>query len=171
MHDPTDLILHITSFATSFVEHWLEREMKEEHCYLTTHSHFYLRLYGVGQMVKDHYMGYYYRLAATVLYVHNPRQDSTYHVVCYTSRGTLAGTRNSSMSPPWGIYPNTHTHTHRTMSGRSITELHLAPGTRSSSASPAKGINPTIIHTTSRRSTTELHLATHTHSSYQKLYR
>ena len=26
-------------------------------------------------------------------------QDSTYHVICYTS-GALAGTRNSSMGPP-----------------------------------------------------------------------
>ena len=26
-------------------------------------------------------------------------QDSTYHSVCYTSRGALAGTRNSSMGP------------------------------------------------------------------------
>ena len=28
------------------------------------------------------------------------RQDSTYHSLCYTSRGALAGTRNSSMGPP-----------------------------------------------------------------------
>ena len=28
------------------------------------------------------------------------RQDSTYHGLCYTSRGALAGTRNSSMGPP-----------------------------------------------------------------------
>ena len=28
------------------------------------------------------------------------RQDSTYHGLCYTSRGALAGTRNSSMDPP-----------------------------------------------------------------------
>ena len=101
MHDPTDRILHITSFATSFVEHWLEREMKEEHCYLTTHStHFYLRLYGVGQMVKDHYMDYFRLTATVILCAQSHRQDSTYHRVCYTSRGTLAGTRNSSMSPP-----------------------------------------------------------------------
>ena len=28
------------------------------------------------------------------------RQDSIYHGLCYTSRGALAGTRNSSMGPP-----------------------------------------------------------------------
>ena len=27
------------------------------------------------------------------------RQDNTYHGLCYTSRGALAGTRNSSMGP------------------------------------------------------------------------
>ena len=39
-----------------------------------------------------------YRLAARVLlYAPSHRQDSTYHGLCYTSRGALAGTRNSSM--------------------------------------------------------------------------
>ena len=28
------------------------------------------------------------------------RQDNTYHGLCYTSHGALAGTRNSSMGPP-----------------------------------------------------------------------
>ena len=32
--------------------------------------------------------------------MHTPRQDNTYHSLCYTSRGALAGTRNSSMGPP-----------------------------------------------------------------------
>ena len=69
---------------------------------------FYLRLYGVGHMVKDHsdsergetlcrHMGYSFRLTARVLLY---AQDCTYHGLCYTSRGTLAGTRNSSMGPP-----------------------------------------------------------------------
>ena len=72
---------------------------------------FYLWLYGVRHMVKDHsdseketccrHIGYSYRLTARVL-LHAPshRQDSTYHGLCYTSRGALAGTRNSSMGPP-----------------------------------------------------------------------
>ena len=59
-------------------------------------------------MVKDHsdrseetrychYMGYSFRLAAMVLlYTPSYRQDSTYHSLCYTSRGALAETRNSS---------------------------------------------------------------------------
>ena len=69
---------------------------------------FYLRLYGVGHMIKDHsdsmreethchHMGI---TARVLLYAPSHRQDSTYHSFCYTSRGTLAGTRNSSMGPP-----------------------------------------------------------------------
>ena len=45
-------------------------------------------------------MGYYFRLTARVLlYVPSHRQDSTYHGLCYTSRGALTDTRNSSMGP------------------------------------------------------------------------
>ena len=40
------------------------------------------------------HIGYSFRLAARVLlYAPSIRQDSTYHGLCYTSRGTLAGTR------------------------------------------------------------------------------
>ena len=47
------------------------------------------------------HMGYSFRLVARVLlYALSHRQDSTYHGLCYTSRGVLAGTRNSSMGPP-----------------------------------------------------------------------
>ena len=51
--------------------------------------------------IRCHHMGYSFRLAARVL-LHAPshRQDNTYHGFCYTSRGALAGTRNSSMGPP-----------------------------------------------------------------------
>ena len=59
---------------------------------------FYLRLYGVRHMVKDHsdsekenpcrHIGYSYRLTARVLlYAPSHRQDNTYHGLCYTSRG------------------------------------------------------------------------------------
>ena len=55
------------------------------------------------------HIGYSFRLTARVLlYAPSHRQDNTYHSLCYTSRGTLAGTRNSSMVPP-----------HHTMSKRS----------------------------------------------------
>ena len=46
-------------------------------------------------------IGYSYRLAARVLlYAPSHRQDNTYRSLCYTSRGALAGMRNSSMGPP-----------------------------------------------------------------------
>ena len=61
---------------------------------------FYLWLYGIRHMVKDHsdsekgnHIGYSYRLTARVLlYAPSHRQDNTYHSLCYTSRGALAGT-------------------------------------------------------------------------------
>ena len=85
-----------------------EREM----FYLTTHStHF---IYGymasdiwlmtiliVRKEIRCRHIGYSYRLTARVLlYAPSHRQDSTYHGLCYSSRGALAGTRNSSMGPP-----------------------------------------------------------------------
>ena len=68
---------------------------------------FYLLLYGVRHMVKDQsdrekgnpppHIGYSYRLTARFfLYAPSYRQDNTYHGLCYTSRGALVGTRNSS---------------------------------------------------------------------------
>ena len=80
--------------------------------YLTTHStHF---IYGymaadiwlrtiliVRKETRYRHIGYSYRLTARVLlYAPSHRQDNTYHCLCYTSRGALAGTRNSSMGPP-----------------------------------------------------------------------
>ena len=69
---------------------------------------FYLRLYGVRHMIKDHsiseketcchHIGYSFRLTARVLlYAPSHRQNSTYHSLCYTSRGALAETRNNSV--------------------------------------------------------------------------
>ena len=80
--------------------------------YLTTHStHF---IYGymasdiwlrtiliVRKETRCRHIGYSYRLTARVLlYAPSHRQDNKYHGLCYTSRGALAGTRNSSMGPP-----------------------------------------------------------------------
>ena len=75
---------------------------RKEMFYLMMHStHFILWLYGVGHMVKDHsdsergnplptHMGYSFRLTARViLYAPSHRQDSTYHGLCYTSRGAM----------------------------------------------------------------------------------
>ena len=90
---------------------------------------FYLRLYGVGHMVKDHSdseRGNLLPPARVLLYVRSHRQDSTYHCLCYTSRGALAGTRNSSMGPPHeGSIPRPIA----PWANALTTELHLAPGT------------------------------------------
>ena len=87
-------------------------EREREMFYLTTHStHF---IYGymasdiwlrtiliVRKETRCRHIGYSYRLTASVLlYAPSHRQDNTYHGLCYTSRGALAGTRNSSMGPP-----------------------------------------------------------------------
>ena len=87
------------------------REREREMFYLTTHStHF---IYGymasdiwlrtiliVRKETRCRHISFSYRLAARVLlYAPSHRQDSTYHGLCYTSRGALAGTRNSSMGP------------------------------------------------------------------------
>ena len=100
---------------------------RNEMFYLTTHStHFiygymasdiWLRTILIVRMeTRCHHIGYSFRLAARVLlYASSHRQGITYHCLCYTSRGALAGTRNSSMGPPWRIDPTTH----RTVSERS----------------------------------------------------
>ena len=74
-------------------------EMRErEMFYLTTHSTHFI----YGYMASDIWsrtilIGYSYRLTARVLlYAPSHRQDNTYHGLCYTSRGSLVGMRNSS---------------------------------------------------------------------------
>ena len=59
---------------------------------------FYLRLYGIKHMVKDHSDSDRGNPLPPHASCH--RQDNTYHSLCYTNRGALAGTRNSSMGPP-----------------------------------------------------------------------
>ena len=98
----------IYSWTHSYIYSEREREM----LYLTTHStHF---IYGymasdiwlrtiliVRKETRCRHIGYSYRLTARVLlYAPSHRQDNTYHGLCYTSRGALAGTRHSSMGPP-----------------------------------------------------------------------
>ena len=75
--------------------------------YLMTHSTHFIYGYMASDMVKDHSDSEKgnpllpHRLLLWInrvlLYAPSHRQDSTYHGLCYTSRGALAGTRNSSM--------------------------------------------------------------------------
>ena len=56
------------------------------------------------KQTKNQNMGYSIQLAASFfLYASSQRHDSTYHFLCYTSRGALAGTINMSMGPPCKI--------------------------------------------------------------------
>ena len=88
---------------------YTDREARMEMFYLMMHStHF---VYGhmasniwlrtiliVRKETRCRHIGYSYRLTARVLlYAPSHRQDNTYHGLCYTSRGALAGTKNSSM--------------------------------------------------------------------------
>ena len=60
----------------------------------------------VRKETRCRHIGYSYRLTARVLlYAPSHRQDNTYHGLCYTSRGALAGTRNSSMALPLSYVP------------------------------------------------------------------
>ena len=80
--------------------------------YLTTHSTHFIYSYMASDIwlrtilivrkeTRCCHIGYSYRLTARVLlYAPSHRQDNTYHGLCYTSRGALAGKRNSSMGPP-----------------------------------------------------------------------
>ena len=119
MHHPLDMIVHTTAFVTPVMEHWLEREiarwvhpMKDpsddpSHHERTLLPRSYISLRGytvsdIWQRIADsergtrcRHMGYSFRIIARViLYTPSHRQDSTYHSLCYTSRGALAGTRN-----------------------------------------------------------------------------
>ena len=85
---------------------------KEDIFYLMTHSTHFI----YGHMMSDiwlrttqipreeprcHHMGYSFRLAAKVLlYASSHGQDNTYHGLCYTRHGALAGMKNRSMGPP-----------------------------------------------------------------------
>ena len=104
--------------------------------YLTTHStHF---IYGymasdiwlrtiliVRKETRCCHIGYSFRLTARVLlYAPSDRQDSTYHSLCYTSHGALAGTRNSSMGPP---HEGSIRRPIAPWANALTTELHLTP--------------------------------------------
>ena len=93
----------------SGISHLRRKEGRKEMFYLTTHStHFIYGYMASDIMGKDHYDSEKgnplppHRLLFPIsskgsFYAPSHRQDSTYHGLCYTSRGSLAGTRNSSV--------------------------------------------------------------------------
>ena len=82
-------MFYLTTYSTHFIYDYMASDIwlrtiliarKETHC---------------------RHMGYSFRLTARVLlYAPSHREDSTYHGLCYTSHGALAGTRNSSVGSP-----------------------------------------------------------------------
>ena len=86
---------------------------RERKFYLTTHSTQFIYGYMASDIwlrtilimrkeTRCRHIGYSYRLTARViLYAPSHIQDNTYHGLCYTSRGALAETRNSSMGSPY----------------------------------------------------------------------
>ena len=78
-----------------------ERERERNVLFNDALNTFYLRLYGVRDMVKDHSdseKGNPLPAHRLLLSINSKgsshRQYNTYHGLCYTSRGALAGTRN-----------------------------------------------------------------------------
>ena len=75
-----------------------ERERERNVLFNDALNTFYLRLYGVRHMVKDHSDSekgnplppHRLLLSRALLYAPSHRQDNTYHGLCYTSRGALA---------------------------------------------------------------------------------
>ena len=60
-----------------------------------------------GNLLPSH--GLLFRISRVLLYAPSHRQNNTYHSLCYTSHGALAGTSNSSIgSTPLRINPTTH---------------------------------------------------------------
>ena len=128
----TDTTAHLYKHTAEHSHREREREM----FYLTTHSTHFIYSYMASDIwlwtilivrkeTRCCHIAYSYRLTARVLlYAPSHRQDNTYHGLCYTSRGALARTRNSSMGPP---HEASIRRTHRTMSERSTSELHPAP--------------------------------------------
>ena len=88
----------------------------------------------VRKETRCRHIRYSFRLTARVLlYAPSHRQDSTYHGLCYTSRGALAGTRNGSMGlPNEGSIrrPIAPSHHDRTLLPRSYISLPPTMGSR-----------------------------------------
>ena len=88
------------------------KEGRKEMFYLMMHSTHFIYGYMASNIwlrtilivrgeTHSHRIDYSFQLAARVLlYAPSHRQESTYHSLCYTSHGALAGMRNSSMGPP-----------------------------------------------------------------------
>ena len=103
--------------------------------YLTTHSTHFIYGYIASDMwlktilivrkeTRCRHIGYSFRVATRVLlYAPSHRQDSTYHGLCYTIHGALAGTRISQWVHPMKDRPDDPSHHERTLLPRSYISL------------------------------------------------
>ena len=106
---------------------WIEESKEGNALFNDALNTFYLWLYGVRHMAKDHsdskrenlvpLHGLLFPINSNnqQLYAPSHRQDSTYHSLCYTSCGELTRMINSSMGPRGWI----DLVTHHTMGGHS----------------------------------------------------
>ena len=77
-------------------------KMWKEMFYLTTHSTHFIYGYMASDSERENPLsqqGLLFPISSKGSFICIIRQDDTYHGLCYTSRGVLAGTRNSSMGP------------------------------------------------------------------------
>ena len=100
---PIIMSVFLLSCVCVDIDIYIEREI----FYLTTHSIHFISGYMASDILlrtilivrketRCRHIGYSFRLTARVLlYAPSHRQDNTYHSLCYTSRGALAGTRNA----------------------------------------------------------------------------
>ena len=106
-----DSTYHRLCYTTQMVRE-KRLKIKERFLFNDAVNTFYLRLYGVRHMVKDHsdsergnplrHMGYSFRLTARVLlYAPIYNANSRYHSLCTVQDGTT----NSSIGPPWETDP------------------------------------------------------------------
>ena len=126
----------LTAFASGNSKNGSQDRKGKEMFYLTTHSTHFI----YGYMVSDIWLrtilivrketccchiGYSFRLTVRVLlYAPSHRQDSTYHSLCYTSHGALAGMSNSSIGSP---HEGSIRRPIAPWANALTTELHLAP--------------------------------------------
>ena len=77
-------MFYLTTFSTHFIYGYMASDI-----WLRT-------ILIVRKETSCRHIGYSYQLTARVLlYAPSHRQDNTHHCLCYTSRGALAGTRNT----------------------------------------------------------------------------
>ena len=96
---------YVCVYVNKLMNDWMN-EREREMFYLTTHSTHFIYCYMASDLwlrtilivrkeICCRHIGYSYRLTARVLlYAPSHRQDNTYHSLCYTGRGALAGMRN-----------------------------------------------------------------------------